>query len=352
MRYSMAMLHASAGERFLWERAWLRRERPTWNVLAPDLQVRVGSRSARVLDALQAGDDPAHVAAWSVPLGPRLALDLVVRAERRLIPVAHHLEILGVPLSVALRVALHEPRRWLRPGGGGEPGTVHLAPLPNLPGVAAVDIHDGAQLAGLLLPPERLLPGGQPVILPLTPARVLVADVRNIEGLRSLLATAEGARDDPQVVCVLPHAYAASEPGAFSWAPWRPPTDHPLHGWMHRMGLLQDCIDDRRTLQAWSDARPELRTQGLTLTGDPRAAGRIISVARWPQQPCSLPAADCFDVEGPDGGVVRVWVDQILDLLSAQTAPLPGAWPPRFVAAGGVGAAHWATVQARGRASR
>ena len=116
------------------------------------------------------------------------------------------------------------------------------------------------------------------------------------------------------------------------------------------MGLLQDCIDDRRTREAWSDARPELGTQGLMLTEDPRAAGRVISVARWPQQPCSLPAADCFDVEGPDGGVVRVWVDQILDVLSARTVPLLGAWPPRFVAGGGVGAAHWATVQARGRA--
>ena len=288
MRYSVPMLHASAGERFLWERAWLRRERPTWNVLAPDLQVRVGNRSARVWMRSRQTTLPRVVA-----LDPA---DLVVRAERRLVPVAHHLATLGVPLSVALRVAMHEPRRWLRPGGGGEPGTVHLAPLPNLPGVAAVDIHDGAQLAGLLLPPERLLPGGKPVVLPLTPARVLVADARNIEGLRSWLATAEGARDDPQVVCVLPHAYAASEPGAFSWAPWRPPSDHPLHGWMHRMGLLQDCIDDRRTLQAWSDARRRA----------PRGHSRRPPCGRvlvWPGGP-SLPPRTALTWK--DGGVVRM----------------------------------------------
>jgi len=253
---------------------------------------------------------------------------------------------------VALRVALHEPGRWLRPGGGGEPGSVHLSPLPHLPGVAAVDIHDGAQLAGLLLPPERLLPDGQPVVLPLSPVRLLVADGRNVAGLRSLLSAAEGARDDPRVVCVLPHARVESEPGAFSWGPWRPSADHPLHGWHHRLGLLQDYLDDRRSVDAWHGACPEAPPQPLALIQDPRAAGRVVSVARWPRGPCSLPAADCFDIEGPDGSTVRVWVDALLDVLSAETTPLPGAWPPRFVARDGVSADGWSKVKALGRTVR
>ncbi len=344
------MSRASIAEQVGWERAWLRKALPTWNVLAPRIEVRVGSRAARVADALSAGVDPVTAAAVVVPLGPYLGLDLVVRAERRVLSVADHLRALQVPWSVALRVAMHDPGRWLRPGGGGEPGSVHLAPLAQLPGVAAVDIHDGAQLAGLLLPPERLLPGGQPVVLPLSPVRLLVADARNVEGLRSLLSEAEGARDDPRVVCVLPHAQVESEPGAFSWGPWRPSSDHPLHGWNHRVGLLQAHLDDRRSVDAWRRARPQLPAQSLSLTPDPQAAGRFVSVARWPRGPCSLPAADCFDIDGPDGTTVRVWVDMILDLLSAETTPLSGAWPPRFVAQDGVSSEGWSKVRTLGRA--
>jgi hypothetical protein len=343
------MPHAPIGERDWLDRARLRTDFPTWDRLAPHLEVRVSSRAARVAEALRLGKEPSQTLADVVPLGPRLGLDLVVRTGRRWVGVADHLRALGVPPPVALRVALHQPVRWLRPGGGGEPGTVHLAPLAHLPGVAAVDIHDGSQLAGLLLPPERLLPGGQPVVLPLSPARLLVADKRNLDGLRTLLSVAEGARDDPSVMCTLPHARVESAPGAFSWGPWRPAADHPLHGWVHRLGVLQDYIDDRQGVEGWRTTRPDLVPQPLVLATDPRAAGSLVSVARWPRTPCSLPAADCFDIEGPDGTVVRAWVDGLLDVLSAETVPLDGAWPPRFVASGGVSPAGWKRVRSAAR---
>ena len=349
MRYLCAMLRTDPADQVLLDQARLRQAIPTWPALAPRLEVRVGSRARRIAEALATGLDPTRAAADLIPLGPRLGLDLVVRLDRRQLPVGAHLRHLGIPMAVALRVAMHEPSRWLRPGGGGEPGRVYLAPISHVPGVAAVDLHDGAQLAGLLLPPERLLPGGQPVVLPLSPARLLVADARNVDGLRSLLSLAEGARDAPDVVCALPHAPAASEPGAFSWAPWRPEVGHPLHGWVQRLGILQDLLDDQVGVAAWQRARPDLATQPLRLVADPSAAGRVVSVARWSRAACSLPAADCFDVEGPDGTVVRVWVDGLLDVLNAETAPLPGAWPPRFVAATGVSDAGWARVRAEGR---
>tara|TARA_B100001093_G_C26294985_1_gene786888 strand:+ start:176 stop:532 length:357 start_codon:yes stop_codon:yes gene_type:complete len=118
------------------------------------------------------------------------------------------------------------------------------------------------------------------------------------------------------------------------------------------VGLLQDYIDDQRSVHAWSAARPNVRTEGLTLSQDPQAAGRVISVARWPRAPCSLPAADCFEIEGPNGEFVRVWVDRMLDTLSAETVPLPGAWPPRFLAAGGLPLEQWPKVKALGRVVR
>gem|GEM_PF-5851515 len=343
------MFKTPPADRFLLDQGRLRAACPGWPALAPRLEVRVGGRAARVAEALVRGADPVRAMADVIPLGPRLGLDLVVHLDRRRIPVADHLRTLGIPGAVALRAALHKPARWLRPGGGGEPGTVHLAPLDHLPGVAAVDIHDGAQLAGLLLPPERLLPGGQPVVLPLSPARLLLADARNTEGLRSLLSMAEGARDQTDVVCALPHARVDSPAGDFSWGPWRPPPDHPLHGWVHRLGILQDFLDDQKCVDAWTHARPDLSTQPLTLVPDPQAAGRVASVARWPRKPCSLPAADCFDVEGPDGRVMRAWVDGLLDVLGAETRPLPGAWPPRFIAEGGVSEKGWTRVCAEGR---
>lgn len=309
----------------------------------------MGSRARRVAESLGGPQHPVRTLPDMIPLGPRLALDLVVHFAHQRVPVGAYLRELGISMAMGLRVAMHKPARWLRPGGGGEPGQVYMAPLGQLPAVAAVDIHDGSQLAGLLLPPERLLPGGQPVVLPLSSARLLVADARNEEGLRSLLSVAEGARDEAGVVCALPHAPIPSEPGAFSWGPWRPEAGHPLHGWVRRLGVLQDFLDDRVGVDAWARARPDLTPQPLKLTADPTVPGRVVSVAAWSRRPCSLPAADCFDVCGPDGRVVRVWVDELLDVLNAETRPLPGAWPPRFVAEGGVGPESWKRVLAAGR---
>jgi len=302
-----------------------------------------------VADALNAGLDPVRAMADVIPLGSRLGLDLVVRMDGRVIPVAEYLRSMGIPVAVGLRVALHQPSRWLRPGGGGEAGSVHLTPIEAMPGVAAVDLYGSAQLAGLLLPPERLLPGGQPVVLPLSPSRLLIADARNLDGLRSLLSLAEGAREDPGVVCVLPHVPVDSEPGAFSWGPWWPDADHALHGWVQRLRLMQDLLDDQVSVAAWTRARSDLAAQPMQLVADPSASGRVVSVARWPRVACSLPAADCFDVAGPDGRVVRAWVDGLLDLLGAETKPLPGAWPPRFCASGGVSESGWQRVLAEGR---
>lgn len=340
------MARRPSADRLLRDLARVRAEAGSWSALAPRLEVRVGSRARRVGEALACGIDPVAAMTDVLPLGPRLGLDLVARVGPRRVGVGPLLRELGVPFALGLRVALQEPSRWLRPGGGGEPGRAYLSALDQFPGVAAVDVHDGSQLAGLLLPPERLLPGGEPVVLPLSAARLLVADARSVDGLRTLLSVAEGARDALDVVCALPHARIDSPKGDFSWGPWRPPVDHPLRGWVHRVSILQDYLDDQQSVAGWQAARPELSAAALRLAADPQATGRMVSVARWSRTACSLPAADCFEVVGPDGRVVRAWVDGMLDVLSAETTPLPGAWPPRFVARGGVSEAGWQRVVA------
>ena len=284
-----------------------------WADLAQRLEVRVGSRSARVADALRVGHRPTEAIETFIALGPRLALDLVVRLNGRVIPAAARVRVLGLPLSAGLRAAMHAPQtRWLQVPGR-PPGHVEISGVAGHPGIFSVHLHPTDQLAALLMPVEQLLPGGQPVVLPLSPDKLYLADARSQTGLRTLLSLAEAAREQPNSVCGVPHAPTAEAgPGGFRWRPWRPASDHPLRSWIHRITLLQDHLDDRRTVCMWTDPP----AQPLRLFRDVQAAGGLLSVASWPRTPCSLPAADCFDVEGPDGRVMRVWVDGLLDVLN------------------------------------
>jgi len=319
---------------------------PDWATLARRLEVRVGSRAERVADALRVGRDPVVASEAFIALGPRLALDLVVRLGDRVVPAGPRVRLLGLPIAAGLRAAMHAPeRRWLQVPGR-PPGHVEITPVAGHPGIFSVDLHPTDQLCALLVPGDRLLPGGQPIVLPLAPDAVYLSDARSLTGLRTLLSLAEAARDRVDAVCGLLHARTeAPGPGGFRWRPWRPAPDHPLRSWVHRITLLQDHLDDRRTAGLWR----EPTAQPLRLSRDVQAAGGLLSVASWPRTPCSLPAADCFDVEGPQGQVVRVWVDGLLDVLNQETTPLRGAWPPRFVTRGGVSDDGWKRVCAEGR---
>jgi len=322
---------------------------PDWASLARLLEVRVGSRAARVADALRIGRDPTTAAEEFIALGPRLALDLVVRLDHRVVAAGPRVRLLGLPIAAGLRAAMHAPEtRWLQVPGQ-PPGQVQVTPVAGHPGIFQVRLHATDQLSAMLVPVDRLLPGGQPVALPLTPAELYVADARSSTGLRTLLSLAEAARDRPDAVCGLPHVPSAQPgPGGFRWTPWRPDSDHPLRNWVHRITLMQDHLDDRATCTLWKTppASP------LRLLQAPQAGGGVLSVARWPRTACSLPAADCFDVEGPDGRVVRAWVDGLLDVLGQETQPLPGAWPPRFVTRGAISESGWKRVRVEGRVVR
>lgn len=317
---------------------------PSWESISKQLALRVSARSERVAEALDAGLQPDALP--HTPLGPRLALDVVVSVHGEPVPAAPRLRALGVPVATALAVALRAPASWLSPLQGA-PGHARLLPIADLPGVFDVDIHAPCQLAGLLLPPHRLLPTPDPVALPLAADRLVVADGSRLDALRGLLSLAETVHEHPNVTCVQPHAVdRTAGPGAFRWSPWRPPPEHPLFGWSRRNALLQDWLDDQRTLSSWRAAAPAHPPRPLRLV--PRAAspGGRVSVADWPRAACTLPAADCFDVSGPGGAVRRVWVDDLLDVLSAETRPLPGAWPPRFIARSGCTQASWNRIQA------
>ncbi len=327
----------------------LRAQAPDWARLAPQLHVRVGSRAARVADALHAGRSPAACVQDVLPLGPRLALDLVVPVEGELVAAAPLVRAYGMPVNAGFAVALRDPRRWLRPGSGGDPGTVHRHPFPGMAGVVAIDIHDTNQLTALLVPSATLGLGTGLLALPLSPAQLLVCAEQDLDAIRCLLALAEGARDRDDVVCVELHARTDAPTGAFAWTPWRPGAAASLGRWAHRISLLQDVLDDKRTLQAWQAHQPAVVVSPLRLAQDPQAAGGWVSVAHWPRSTTSLPAADCFDVDGPDATTYRVWGDSILQVLHRCTTPVAGSWPPRFLTHGACPDDAWAQIRTEGQ---
>lgn len=187
------------------------------------------------------------------------------------------------------------------------------------------------------------------MLVPLRTHRMLVAPLGDEAALDALCDAAEGAREADDRLLMEP--LVASD-GPFPWTRWQPPAGTPLAHRVARLRALQDLDDYRLQHDAFvnSDERAGHIRHWSTLKLHRRAgvAGGVVSTAIWMPFETVLPAADLVRVVLPGDELWEVWVDEILDIFTAETRPLAHAWPPRFVTRGGFPQAHHARLRGAG----
>lgn len=286
-------------------------------VVSRRLWPRVRSRAQHLAYWLERGFSAAEAVAWSTVLGPRFVVDIAVFADGGWLPLGPQLASLALDWEEVLEDAMAQ--------AAGRSAELRLESA----GVGALKRVTGPDALLALLRPPDALGLVDPVALALRHDTLLVAPGDDVFALTDMVRRAEALRDDPDVVCLIPMApQRRVRPGAFPWAAWRPGPYHPLRDELERLQGIQDIRDyGCQTEALWSR---DGNWAPLGLSDADATLGRMVTVATW--GPCAtiLPAADVLQVALPDGRVFRIWADEILDVMTAESTPVPDLWPPRF----------------------